>query len=671
MSKNRKHALPLGQTRPVIAGVRAYIEPIMAARKERRTRTEAEKQAAMIERLIKLLGGTKSQGWPWPGHALIWDVETHGFEHKARYGAYELIGTPVAQLKAMIEAGFSDEEMRSAIRRSVERGLFYDSDRCQPAEIETMRRFVDECNLPLRLRPLQEFKDEVFYGRHDGERKGLNMPTLLVGHNSPFDFGAIAIHSYPSRGRDFGALACVIDNNQPTISIKTIGFGKHMFTQVPRRTDGARRRFGRATPHRFLDTMQFGRALRGAGCPSSLEAMAPAFGVPNWEKGEIDYDAPISPDALRYVLNDVEGTKQLFFAQCDLYRQYGLPRPIDRLFSEASDGKALLDQMGYLPFNQKNPDFDRRILGLFMGSMFGGLADVNWKHEIVEVQTKDFKSQYTTVGDGLMRLGELLAAKSVAPVVGGPLDEDARLLTSGTDAELIARLQNPDWRWLRGVVVCDPTGCFLPVRASYAPPAIGHNGGPDLPDAVSPAHEMNAVTMNIGVNKIVSAPLYVCTYLDFIAARLEGRAPVIKQTIRLEPSRDVQGNLIRQEGLKPVDVLGAAAQFGEESFKIDPNVDDQPFVKLIDVRGYVKNHPDFEANKKQWKPTEQGLKTMASATAYGILIEMIKLELKRDEIDKLRVSFMGEVFELEPKSAQALKNGDPDAFGVKAEKPGC
>ena len=413
-----------------------------------------------------------------------------------------------------------------------------------------------------------------------------------------------------------------------------------MYTQIPRR-------FGQATPHRFLNTMQFGRALRGAGCPSSLEAMAPAFGVPNWEKGEIDYDAPISPEALRYVLNDVEGIKQLFFAECDLYRRYGLPWPIDRLFSEASDGKALLDQMGYLSFNQKNPDFDRRILGLFMGAMFGGLADVNWKHEIVEVQTKDFKSQYTTVGDGLMRMGELLAAKNIVPVVGGPLDEDAHLLMSGTDEELIARLRNPDWRWLHGVVVCDPTGCFLPVRATYAPPAIGHNGGPDL-DEVSPAYEANAATMNIGVNKIVSAPLYVCTYPDFIAARLEGRAPVIKQTIRLEPSRDAQGNLIRQEGLKPADVLGAAAQFGEEDFIIDPNVDDQPFVKLIDVRGYVKNHPDFEANKKQWKPTEQGLKTMASATAYGILVEMIKLELKRDEIDKLRVSFMGESSNLSP-----------------------
>ena len=207
MSKNRKPALPLGQTRPVIADVRAYIEPILKPCKERRTRTEAEKQAAMIERLIKLFGGTKSQAWPWPGHALIWDVETNGFEHKARYGAYELIGTPILQLKAMIEAGFSDEELRSVIRRSVERGLFYDPDRCQPAEIETMQRFVEECKLPLRLRTLQEFKNEVFYRRHDGERKGLNMPTLLVGHNPPFDFGAIAIHSYPSRGRDFGALA--------------------------------------------------------------------------------------------------------------------------------------------------------------------------------------------------------------------------------------------------------------------------------------------------------------------------------------------------------------------------------------------------------------------------------------------------------------------------------
>src|ERR1700730_17580985 len=79
---------------------------------------------------------------------------------------------------------------------------------------------------------------------------------------------------------------------------------------------------------------------------------------------------------------------------------------------EASLGKTYLEDFGIVGFNTQNPNFDREVIGAFLETYYEGRSEIHIRHEAVEVEHRDFKSQYTT-GNSLMGLQELVIAKAV------------------------------------------------------------------------------------------------------------------------------------------------------------------------------------------------------------------------------------------------------------------
>jgi hypothetical protein len=410
----------------------------------------------------------------------------------------------------------------------------------------------------------------------------MTMPMLVIGHNLPFDLGAISYDAGPSKGRNYGGLTLKLAEKRPSIVIKKLGFGKHLFS--------AHHHWNKRRNLQFVDTQQLGRAMLGPG-NSSIKGMLKKLKIGDETKGEADYEGPITPEYIEYCRADVRATWRIFVELRTLYRKHGRTREIDRIYSEASLGKAYLTDFGIKPFLQQNPSFDRRMIGPFMEGLYGGRSEVRIRHELRETMVADYRSQYSTI-NALMRLQELLIAERVEAIEGGPAGEAARFLRDVT----LADLQRKDtWPKLRGVALIRPAGDILPVRTVFHA-----NDSQDSADPTLRAQQ-------IGVNVVTSGPPTWYSFIDVIASKiLNGdRCPEILRTITLEP-HDVQN------GLKPIKF------FGDPDYEIDLTRDDL-FQRVIDMRAEVKDDNPAMA---------LGLKLTASATAYGALIEFIVDEHK-------------------------------------------
>jgi hypothetical protein len=112
-------------------------------------------------------------------------------------------------------------------------GIFYNPAVCSDAEIRAMRVHADKNGL--RFLTLEKFLYTVFYRPYYYKRwrksePALTLPMLVIGHNLPFDLGAISQTAGPSIGRNYGGLTLKLANGKPSIVIKKLGFGKHLFS---------------------------------------------------------------------------------------------------------------------------------------------------------------------------------------------------------------------------------------------------------------------------------------------------------------------------------------------------------------------------------------------------------------------------------------------------------
>jgi hypothetical protein len=198
----------------------------------------------------------------------------------------------------------------------------------------------------------------------------------------PFDLGAISYGAGPSRGEEYyGGLTLKLHEKRPDIAIRKLGFGKHMY-QIHQGRNERRN-------HQFLDTMQLGRAMLGPG-KNSMRGLLKKLKITDVEKGEADYDGPITPEYLGYGRTDVQATWRIFQELRTLYVKHGRSRPIDRIYSEASMGKAYFADTGVTPFMKQNPTFDRHMIGAAMETLYGGRSGVRVRHQIRETVQADF-----------------------------------------------------------------------------------------------------------------------------------------------------------------------------------------------------------------------------------------------------------------------------------------
>ncbi len=463
-------------------------------------------------------------------------------------------------------------------------GIFYNPVACTETELQTMCAHAEKRGL--QLLTLEKFLYTVFYRLYyykrwrDGD-PALTLPMLAIGHNLPFDLGAISSSAAPSIERNYGGLTLKLADKRPPIVIKKLGFGKHLFEA--HQGWNARRNL------QFVDTMQLGRALLGPG-NSSIKAMLDKLNIKNEAKGEADYEGPITDAYIEYCRADVRATWRIFVELRTLYRKHGRTREIDRIYSPASVGKGYFKDFGIKPFLEQNPDFDRRMIGPFMEALYGGRSEVRIRHELREAIQADFRSQYSTV-NAIMRLQELLIAESVEAIEGGPAGDAAKSLRSVTLADL---QRKETWLNLRGVAFLRPANDILPVRTVYHA-----NNAQDTADPTLRAQQ-------IGVNEVVSGPPTWWSFADVVASKiLTGRCPDILRTITLEPHG------VQQE-LKPIRF------FGNPDYEIDLERDDL-FQRIIDMRAAIKGSDPAMS---------LALKLLASATSYGALIEFIVDEHK-------------------------------------------
>ncbi len=629
--------------KPVTQMLRAYIEPDKFAYSPNPDRklSQREQQEATMEDIKAMLG---PEAWPWFGPELIFDTETTtDIGQKLRFGVFQLRGMNYRQL---VEEVKSARKAKTTVSRAImdklqKTGLFYNLETCTSSEISTMQAYAATHDMAFMT--VEEFIKDVFYktyylkwGKNGKEPESL--PCMVIGHNLPFDLGALSVRAGPSRGDNYGGLTLTLMEKRPGVTIKKIGFGKHMY--------GVHQSYNKRRNHKFVDTMQLSQALFGASSPKHLQGVLDNLEIQDVSKSKANLHGPITEEVIDYCVNDVQATWRAYDGLRALYCKHGVSTPIDKIYSEASIGKAYLKDFGVKPFVEKNPNFDRKMIGPFMEALYGGRSEVRWRHEIREGMQADFKSQYPTV-NALMKLQELNIAERVVAVEEDWRGSQARMLKDIT----LEMLQLKEaWPLLRGVALVEPHNDILPVRTVYEQddPSTSSGRVPDID------HATRMMAQQIGLNVVVSGPNTWYSFADVIVSKLlTRRCPKIIRTITLKP-------VGVQEGLKEFKF------FGDPEYTIDLTKVDL-FQRLIDMRSDIKRRLDFKGSVSL-SAMEQGIKLTSNGTAYGVLIEFIVEELKK--ITGTMVYHGSDVTRKVAHAPVLAEDGGIGISGYKVERPG-
>jgi len=239
----------------------------------------------------------------------------------------------------------------------------------------------------------------------------------------------------------------------PNIKIKKLGPGKHIM-KCGLKYDGRDRK---GKPKyvdmclEFLDTRQLAGALLGAGCDKSLEALCRMLKTAPQKRAAPPHGEEITEEYLYYARDDVTATWELFVKLRDLYKLWGIKKRITRIYSEASIGKGVYEELGILSFfgfdqrtkrNTRNLEFDPKVLGISMEGLFGGRSEARYRHVIMECMLPDFRSQYPSV-NALMESQDLVLCERL-DIVRGENTRDVRTGRSSRPRDMaeIARLRS-------------------------------------------------------------------------------------------------------------------------------------------------------------------------------------------------------------------------------------
>jgi hypothetical protein len=340
-----------------------------------------------------------------------------------------------------------------------------------------------------------------------------------------------------------------------------------------------RKRGMRVLPHRghFLDVKTLSSALLSRRF--SLQSLAEYLGTTT-QKRSTDEHGSVTEAYLDYARADTQVTWECFCKLMKRYGEHGLSKDADRMLSEASIGKAYLQQMRIKPLLGCNPSFPRARFGEIFCAYYGGRAEVRNRRAICEVIYGDFKSMYPTV-NSLMGLWVFVIARGMT--VHDTTTQTQVFLETTT----LADLQKPDtWKKLCVLVQLTPKEDILPVRAKY-----------------------DGETYTIGLNHLTTSEALWYTLADCIASKLlTGRCPRILRALTYRPGPPQKG-------------LATAKILGRDDFTITPKNEDF-FTRLVDLR---------DEAKAQGNPAEKALKIIANSTSYGIFIEVNRDDAPKSE----------------------------------------
>jgi hypothetical protein len=459
------------------------------------------------------------------GYVLIFDTETTtNHAQNLRIGSYQVRNNGVL----------------------VESGMFYEPDLLDAHDIAVVQSYAKEHDLILRDRV--SFLQDVFY------RYGYFRGAVIVGFNLPFDLSRLALSIETSHGWDMrGGFTLELSPEKwiPNVLVKHLNSRAAFirFAARPRPVDGRsmRKKFmTESKPGYFQDVKTLAAALLG-GC-SSLGTLADLLCVEHRKMETEEHGGPLTPEYCEYSVNDTQTTWECYAALLAKYKEHGLTdTPAHRIYSEASLGKAYLNQMCVTPWQKSQEDYSPSMSGIIMNTYYGGRAEIRIRRQKTRVLYCDFRSQYPSVCT-LMGLWRFVIASGIDHEDW--TDETRELLASVS----LDDLQKAEfWKKLTVLVQVAPDTDIFPVRSHY-----GENA------------------RTIGLNGLSSSQGHWYTLADCVASKLHcGKAPEILKAIRFTPRAP-------QKGLKPITIGGRG------TYRIDPYRDDF-YKRVIELRGQIQS----------------------------------------------------------------------------------
>lgn len=462
--------------------------------------------------------------------------------------------------------------------------LFYDERNIADKEIAILESF-ENCIL-LKVR---DFVERVFLPEiYDNK-------TPLVGFNLPFDLPRLAIKVGCARKKGRGGFSFTLSPNYPHLLIRHINSHYSQIKFMKGRPD-RKNNFGydlgsNDFPGHFVDLRTLSFALTNQSF--SLNRACKRFGVP-YGKLEVKQHGKVTPEYVKYNLNDVEITHLLFQQLLAEVERYALDVDITRLVSPASVGKAYLNAMGVTSFLDKNPGFPPELLGKIMASYYGGRSEVRIRLEPRKIRVLDFLSMYPTMC-GILSIWDYIISERID-------------YTDATD-EVIRFTQNitlEDLRdqstWKKLNVICEvvPDEDIFTVRSDF-----------------------NGVNYNLATAYLTTKDPLIYTLADVVASKLlTGKSPTILKATRFVP-------IGIQEGLKGLQIVGGQ--------NIEPGKDDF-FMALAAHRQSCKekmkkDHKDGNTESAElYDSIQNAIKIILNSTSYGIFVQENVHDVEEDVI---------------------------------------
>ena len=440
-------------------------------------------------------------------------------------------------------------------------GLFYDPESISEKELRELEDYRKK-NRFLKLYGLAEFI-EIFYGYVYIKK------VPCVGFNLPFDLSRLSFDYGCARRSMKGGFTLKLskERKNPHIIVKhndsSQSFIRFQSTSYE------------SFPGVFLDLKTLAVTLTDDK-HITLRKAAEMFNKRH-QKLPVEEHGKVNQSYIDYNIEDTLTTAELYWRLKEELEKYGIPIPLNSVYSSASIGKAWLRQIGIKPFMKLNPNFSRDVLGHLMSAYYGGRAEVKIRKTPVKVTVIDFLSMYPTMFN-ITGLYDILIAEKIDIV------DDTDNVQKLIEDIRLEDLQKPEvLKSLNAIVEIVPDGDVLPVRTKY---------------------DENNNSFNVGINYATSNEPMWYSLPDVIASKLlSGKTPKILRAIRFVPSG--------VQKLNKVNTLG---------IEIDPNKENI-FKVLIEKRQEMKANGDYR---------QKPVKILANSSSYGIFIEMNPKSIAED-----------------------------------------
>jgi hypothetical protein len=410
--------------------------------------------------------------------------------------------------------------------------------------------------------------------------------SLCIGYNLAFDISRISKDYGYSRKNNKGGFTFILSDNKkyPPIIIKKIG-------------DAYTFKFQRSISNKgnnyfsgyFLDVLKFSEVLLEKKHISLLQSCK-ILNTKNKKLEDIEH-GKINTKYIEYLMKDVISTYEVYLKLLELFKKYNIDIPINKIYSSASLGKYLLNQLGIKPFNICNPNFNHLLLGKIMTSYYGGRCECNYRNKPILTDTLDFTSMYPTITI-LYDLWKYIIAKEI---ITEDVTEEIKELINSID---LKKLKNKEiYKNFNVLVKIKPNNDFLPIRTDYK----GDNK-----------------TNNLGLNYLTSNKEIWYSLPDIISSKIyTNKSPEIIKAIRFIPKGI-------QEGLKKSKIVNINVD-PERNNLIKIFVEERQKIKEK-MKSLNKDTSEYNLCNSEQK----ALKILVNAFSYGIFIELNKKEAKKN-----------------------------------------